>query len=281
MYERIQRRIARACKQAAHGLRPSTATKQAIVLVVGVQRSGTNMVMEVFDRSWKYAVFHDNDPRAFKDFAPRPFDELRALIERQSAPFVALKPMTEMFRLRSMLDQLVHQDRGERGVGLWVYRRMGDVVDSHVKRWTGMPDSMRRIAAEPDWPNWRAGGISESSLELIRRCATDDLDNATACALFWYVRNVQFFEQRIDSMPDVAVLPYERCVADPDREFGRLLGQFDLPFHLAMTRRVHANRVARKASPNVRPEVQQACDALERRFDEHLARLPRPSPGTS
>lgn len=271
MFERIQRKLRRSSKQALHGLRRPEPTKSAVVLVVGVQRSGTNMLMEVFERCWRFAVFHDNDPRAFVDFQPRPLDEVRGEIDRQSARYVALKPMTEMHRLREMLDALVRPECGERGVGLWVLRRMGDVVDSHVRRWTGMPDSMRRIAADPEWANWRAGGVSRSSHELIRRFANDDLDNETACALFWYVRNVQFFEQGIDTMEDVALVPYETCVADPSVEFGRLFRHFALPFRKAMVRHVRPLSSGRDSHPRVQPEVQELCDALERRFADHLA----------
>jgi hypothetical protein len=271
MLGRIREKVRRVAKRAAHGMRRPTASKDVIVLVVGVQRSGTNMLMEVFERSWRWSAFHDHDPRAFSNFQPRALDVVRAEFERESARCIAFKPMTEMHRLRSMLDGLVEDSRGERGVGLWALRRMDDVVASHVKRWTGMPESMRRIASDPDWEDWRAGGLSRESRELVRRFAAEHLDNETACALFWYVRNVQFFEQGYDSMPDVALVPYEHCVADPTARFGNLFKRMGLPFDPAMTRHVHKASVGRAERPAVHPEVRALCENLERRFREHWA----------
>ena len=44
--------------------------KRRYILVVGVQRSGTNMVMEVFDRGVPYAAFSDSDTRLFNQASP-------------------------------------------------------------------------------------------------------------------------------------------------------------------------------------------------------------------
>ena len=269
MIERVQQKLRRVAKRAAHRLRRPTPSKELIVLVVGVQRSGTNMLMEIFERSWRFSAFHDHDPRAFTNFQPRALDVVRAEFERESARCIAFKPMTELHRLRSMLDGLVESRRGERGVGLWALRRMDDVVASHVERWTGMPESMRRLASDPDWEDWRAGGLSPESRDLVRRFATEDLDNGTACALFWYVRNVQFFEQGYDSMPDVALVPYEHCVVDPTVRIGSLFRRMGLPFESAMTRHVHGARVGRTGRPSVHPEVRDLCENLARRFQDH------------
>lgn len=271
MIERVPRKLRRAAKRAIHGFRRPTSSKEVIVLVVGVQRSGTNMLMEVFERSWRFSAFHDHDPRAFVNFQPRGLDVVRAAFERESARWIAFKPMTEMHRLRSMLDALVDRGRGERGVGLWMLRRMDDVVASHVKRWSGMPESMRRIASDPAWDDWRAGGLSPESRELIRRFASGDIDNETACALFWYVRNIQFFEQGYASMPDVALVPYEHSVADPSVRFGSLFQRMGLPFDAGMTRHVHEAGMARAVRPAVHPEVRALCEDLERRFRDHWA----------
>ena len=39
-----------------------------IVFIAGAQRSGTNMIMGVFDRNYKTHVFHERDNKAYIDY---------------------------------------------------------------------------------------------------------------------------------------------------------------------------------------------------------------------
>ena len=238
------------------------------------------MVMGVFDNALCYGVFHDSDPRTFNKYVLLPFDDVRHQINEHPAHHIVLKPMTDMYRLRMLLDQLVDYDNGEQGVGLWLYRRMEDVVNSHARLWTDMPATIRHIARDPSWENWRSGGLSEESLALLRRYATEDLTNETACALFWLVRNIQFFEQGYDGMADVALVPYERFVIRSQKAFGDLFAFLGLPFSGDMIQSVHGHSVGRHKQPRIDPDVKALCEALEAQFDTYCDQLPYcpPSP---
>lgn len=243
--------------------------KRRNILVVGVQRSGTNMVMEVFDRGLPYAVFSESDARVFSHYELHPLVEVKRITETVSAPIVVLKPMTDTHKLGELLQNFPNSQ------GLWVYRRMSDVVNSHVRMWTGMPESLKRIRAERNWQNWRAGGISDQSYEIICEFAKNGLDNKTACAIFWYVRNVQFFEQNHHKDERVFLVPYDRFVVEPQESFTKLLNAMNVPVNPFMMQHIHAQSRSKNVPPAIHEEVAALCRDLGRRFDEHIEVLYR------
>src|ERR1700721_775604 len=65
-----------------------------VVFVGGVQRSGTEMVMDVLERSPDTRVFHEQDPRAFDRFELRADEVIRPLA-RSVAPCVVFNPFCD------------------------------------------------------------------------------------------------------------------------------------------------------------------------------------------
>lgn len=269
MKQDISLRLFRVYKRVFQAVRYHSPDhdKTRYILVVGVQRSGTNMVMEMFVRGLPYAEFSESDARVFDNYELRPLDEVKQLTDCVTAPFIVLKPMTDMYRLDELLRYFPNSQ------GLWVYRRMSDVVNSQVRKWTGMPDSLRRIRAERYWNNWRAGGISDHSYEIISELAHDELDNETACAIFWYVRNIQFFEQTYDQDDRIFLVPYNRFVSDPHKSFTRLFNVMNAPINPYMTQHIHAQSVKKDKPPAICGRVAALCQDLERRFAAHFDAL--------
>ena len=56
------------------------------VFVAGMQRSGTNMVMDVLERSLGTDVYHENDPRAFERYEMRDPAVIRQLANGSGTP---------------------------------------------------------------------------------------------------------------------------------------------------------------------------------------------------
>ena len=54
--------------------------RSVCLLVAGVQRSGTNMVMDVLERSYATEVYHERDPRAFANYQLREEEVIQSLI---------------------------------------------------------------------------------------------------------------------------------------------------------------------------------------------------------
>src|SRR5919204_2661090 len=81
---RASRRVAKWRWRRAHGSAPGTATA---VLLVGLQRSGTNMVVRGLERAPEFEVYNENHSAAFDRFQLRPIDHVRGLLEASRHPY--------------------------------------------------------------------------------------------------------------------------------------------------------------------------------------------------
>jgi len=245
-------------KRAYQGLNPEA--ERGVAFVAGVQRSGTNMVMHVLERHFGTEVFHETDPRAFRDYEMRPLPVIRRLVRDSRADLVVVKALMEGERLRGLLDAVP----GSRAV--WVVRRWEDTVNSQMASWRGKPRVIRALAAGDPAAGWPARGMSRETRDILARFSHPELNEATAWALFWYLRNILFFEQALDADPRVRALGYEPMVTDPMTGFSPLFDHFGLglrPWHVAQ---VEGGAVGRRPAPPVDSGVRELCDSLQSRF---------------
>lgn len=75
------------------GSRVLGAHQRQAFFVTGVQRSGTNMVMDLFEADMGTEVFHETDSRAFHNYELRSFDVLSRLVDETAAPITIFKAL--------------------------------------------------------------------------------------------------------------------------------------------------------------------------------------------
>ena len=258
----------RASKAMLHALRSTPDTKNT-VFVGGVQRSGTNMLMQVLERSFATDVFHESDERAFSRSELRNNEQIHRLIERSGAPVPALKALCDLDRFRHLLDEFAPAH------GIWLVRDYPDVVNSHLALWKKMPYFLGEVLRDPENGDagWRARGLSEESRATLARLYHSDMDNATACALFWYLRNTLLFDQALESDERVAIVGYEALVAEPKTMIPRLFAFLGLPYHDSHTGMVSATSIRKKPAPTIEPAVQELCEAMQQKLRD-VERIP-------
>jgi hypothetical protein len=244
-----------------------------VVFVAGVQRSGTNMMMSVLERSLETDVYHERDPRAFDAYEMRPPEVIRDLIDRSPAPWVVIKSLCELQDIGTLLDGFAPAK------AIWVVRDLDDVVNSHLQLWTGMPESIRRIVEEGDTAGWRGRGMSADTLSVLKDHYHPGLDNPSACALFWYFRNILFFEQNLDRDPRVRLVRYEHLVTNPHETFGSLFSFLGLRYTQRVSRRVFASSVRKANPPAIDPAIRLLCEDLNARLEHVLTGTVRPFEG--
>ena len=241
-----------------HAVEPGTARA---AFVVGVQRSGTNMVVRGIEHDPAVEVHNENDRRAFARFQLRDDAVMRGLVSSSRHELVLFKPLCDSHRTGDLLDGLTAVGTDARAV--WVFRGVDGRARSAVQKFG---DVNRRvladIAAGRAGDRWQARRLSEASLELIRSVDPERLDAHSAAALFWLVRNRLYFEQDLAERADVHLVGYERVVADPETEIAglaRFLGVGYTPdLH------THIDRRAARVSPlELDPRVRVACTELE------------------
>ncbi|MBB4211579.1 hypothetical protein EV659_105117 [Rhodothalassium salexigens DSM 2132] len=258
--------------------RPFDRRAKSVLIIAGVQRSGTNMMVEILERFFRTAVYNENHPAACTDFELHDTPTLRRLVERAPGDTVVFKALCDLDRVPALLDDLP----GARAV--WVMRRVEDVVNSHghtkflSARNNLCSTRMNNIAVDALSEGWRGRGMVAETHEVVRRHAHPEMTNQTAVALFWYMRNALYFDLGLDRDPRVRPLLYEHLARAPHREGAAWLAWAGLPPSRFALAKVNARSVGRQAAPAIDPAVEQICNDLYNRF---AAQAPATEPAAS
>ena len=254
--ERIERLLVVSRKSLAQRLNRTRPSDRRTAFVAGVQRSGTNMVMDVLERSFETDVYHEYDSRAFSRYEMRERPVIRELVEKSPASMVIIKALCELQELQDLLDDFAPSK------AVWMFRSYHDVINSHIARWVGMPDSIAKIVQNRESAGWRGRGMSDATHALVKDLYTPDMSNATACALFWYFRNLLFFERAYDEDPRILAVHYDRLVTEPTTQFPKVFGFLELEYSKRVSSSVFASSVGKRLAPELDPRVHALCDEL-------------------
>jgi len=238
------------------------------VFVLGLQRSGTNMIVRGLEEAPEFEVRNENDRRAFVDFQLRPLPVIRSVVASSGQRYVLFKPLCDSHRAIELLDDLGTPTPGK---AIWAYRSMDDRVRSAVSKFgAANRDALARIAVGDGRDMWQAGGLSAESLSLIEGCDYSSMSAETAAALFWLVRNSLFFELGLDGRPDVLLCSYDRVVSAPEAGMRRLCGFLDLEFRPEFANHIEARSARDRPRLAIDHEIRVRCDELEARLDATL-----------
>lgn len=255
---RIERGVLLLAKQARQ--RMSTTTPRLHVLVAGVQRSGTNMLMDVLERSWDTDLYHETDVRAFDTYEMRPRPVIHALMERSSAPIFVIKALCELDQLKSLLDEFAPAK------SVWMVRDYNDAVSSALVSFRNFAAQVGRIATDRNADGWRGRGMSDETHALVRSLYTAQMNDATAAALIWYFRNMLYFEQGLHHDQRVLLVHYENLVSEPQTAFLCIFNFLGLDYSPAVSRKVFASSIRRRSPPPIAEPVRALCEGLSTRL---------------
>jgi Sulfotransferase domain len=254
---RTARQIAKRRWRRAHGWPPGTARA---VLLVGLQRSGTNMVVRGLERAPEFEVYNENHAAAFDRFQLRPIDHVRGLVQASRHPYVLLKPLCDSHRTPELLEALQTRSAPQ---ALWAYRSAEGRARSAVAKFGDQNlRVLRDLARGRGRERWQAQRLSRDSLQLIERLDWSSVDAVSAAALFWYVRNRLYFELGLDRRPDVLLVSYDAMVADPAAEMGRICGFLEFPYHPRLVAGITARPPALTPAVDLQPEIAARCAEL-------------------
>ena len=231
------------------------------VFVAGVQRSGTNMMMDVLGRSFECDVYHETDPRAFDNYQMRDRNVIHGLAERSLAPVFVIKALCELQELRSLMDEFLPAQV------IWIMRHYEDVVNSILVSFQNRVQAIQNVIAhrgDDSWWLWR--GVSDETYTVLKSLVHPEMNEASAAALQWYLRNILFFEQGLDKDRRVLAVSYERLVKDPYEQFRQVFAFLGLKYSPRLVRQVFANSVRRRAPPEIEPRVKALCEDLSERI---------------
>ncbi len=254
----------------AHGVAPGHAVP---VYLVGVQRSGTNMLVRGLERSPEFETHNENDRRVFHRFQLRSDATVADVVRASRHRYVLFKPLCDSHRVDHLLDHLSAQAPGR---AIWAYREVDGRVRSAIAKFG---DSNLRVLAEiaaggADW-RWQAQRLSQESLELVRSFDYSAMTPESAAALFWYVRNALYFELGFHDRDDVMLSSYDALVADPELAIRPLCGFLGVAWDPRLVAHISPRPNSARPPLPLDPEIRARCDALQASLDNAAAEKAR------
>jgi hypothetical protein len=276
--QRAFERLERDALMVAKGLYQAMAfprgrrTLPEVSFVAGVQRSGTNMLMDVLERSFATDVIHERDRRAFERYQMREPEVVRALVERSRAGHFIIKSLCELQHLRRLMENFAPART------VWIVRDYNDVVNSMRVSFGNQARQVKRIATDRDSDGWQGQGMSDATHAMVRERVHPEISDTSAAALIWFFRNQLFFDQGLEQDPRVLLVRYESLVTDPVVEFQRIFVFLGLDYRPWHSRKVVANSIRKAHEPEIEAPIRELCDAMTARFDtlRPLAGVPTP-----
>ena len=263
-------RIRTGFRKASWRRRHDESPHAVPIFLVGLQRSGTNMVVRGLERSPLVEVYNEKNRAAFRRFRLRPDPVIKELVIRSRHPFVLFKPLCDSHRVGDLLDQLGTPSSGR---AIWLVRAVDDRVRSSVEKFGASNlRALRRIAEGRATDLWQSQGLSEASLELIRSFDYDRISAWSASALFWYVRNAILFEQGLHERPDLVVVAYERVLEDPRASIQQLCRFLGIPYEDRFVAHISPSRRMDRPALDIDPEIRRRCDDLGARLETAVER---------
>jgi hypothetical protein len=236
---------------------------------VGVQRSGTNMMVRGFRLSPEFEVHNEDDRQAFDRFRLRSDAVIRALVERSGHAYVLFKPLCDSHRVPELLDELGTPSRGR---AIWIYRAVEGRVRSAVAAFgANNLEVLSDIAAGRGLDRWQAQGLSDASLHLIRGFDYSELTPEDGAALFWLVRNSLYFDHGLHDRDDVMLVSYDTFVAEPEPTMRLLCRFLGFPYSERLVEHVERRPPRSRAPLALHPDIARRCDELQHRLDAAAA----------
>jgi hypothetical protein len=244
----------------SHGVEAGTAMP---VWLVGVQRSGTNMVVRGLEESPEVEVHNENDNAAFERFRLRPDSVVREIVLASRHRYVLFKPLCDSHRV----DELLALGTPTAGRAVWAYRGVDGRVRSAIAKFgdTNLR-VLTEIAAGRGGDMWQAQRLSADNLELIRSFDWTSMSPASAAALFWYVRNSLFFDLGLDRRNDVLLSSYDALISAPEAGTRALASFLGLEWHPGLAAHIEPRDGGRQERLDLDSRVRAVCDELEDRL---------------
>jgi hypothetical protein len=261
--DRISRKLQRTWKFAARraaNLSAGTRPDPTAVFILGSGRSGTRVPLVAFERSPETITYSEGHSRVFRGALLR--DDALVHDVLRTTPFgtVVFKPICESHRAVEFLT------RFSNARVVWIFRDYRDAVNSAARKWTSALRHVRSLArGDLASAGWRAGGLTEDKLALVRELCTPDLSLVAAHGIMWYLRNSLFFDLQLHQRPDALLVRYEDLVKEPQVHFPELFAFAGTPFDRAFVEGIYDRSVGRDAAPDLPGRIADLCAEVHTR----------------
>ena len=248
----------------------------APIFLVGVQRSGTNMLAYGMAEMPEFQVYNEGNTKAFDNYHLLPLPAIGALVKQSRARFVLFKPLCDSHRTPELLDYF-----GPSARAVWAYRNVDGRVRSAVAKFGDTNLRVLRMfaagEAQKPWNAWQVKGLSAESADFIRSFDFTQLSAESGAALFWYVRNALYFDMELHRRTDTMLVNYDELLAQPERIAQGLCSFLGMPDRRELTANIDPRRPSQRPPLAIDPRIRERCSALKEQLDrvcaDQMARL--------
>lgn len=241
--------------------------QQSILFIVGCQRSGTTMMLHVFERDLNTQCFAERSRLTTNDAARKIRLNSLELIKRElskiKAPLIVIKPLVESQNTPKLLDYF------ENSWAVWMFRNYKDVALSNIKEF-GVQSGLSNLRpiVNKDTNNWRAEKVSEHVRETVSKYFSEDMNPYDAAVLFWFARNSIFFDLKLYENPRVMLCQYEDFVLEPEKQLGAIYQQLGQAYPTTdVTSIVHVSSRKKGKDIELSPEVEQIAQEMQKKLE--------------
>jgi Sulfotransferase family len=245
---------------------PQPAGSATPVYLVGLQRSGTNMLARGLDTAPEFEVRNENDGEAFNLFQLRSDAVVERIVLASRQRYVLFKPLCDSHRVDNLLDDVSTPSPGR---AIWAYRDVDGRVRSAVSKF-GRNNLLvlGDIAAGRGRGMWQAQRLADETLAVISSFDYSTMTPETAAALMWWMRNGLYFELGLDTRNDVLLASYQDLLHDPPGAMGAICSFLDLPYRPGLVAHLRAPSPGGPRRLDIDPRVRLLCDQLAVRLDD-------------
>lgn len=258
--QNFRRRVRLVAKLAAQNLRFPARPDKKILFIFGCQRSGTTVMLRIFERDARAWVFGEVSTLSSQDTVDRlrlnPLPEVRSALDATRCGFVVVKPLVESQRAHEILSFFPNS------CGLWMFRHHRDVAASNLSRFgVGNGVANLRPLVEGSSNNWRSEAVPDDLRDLVRGFFSESMNPLDAAALFWYVRNELL--RRQDLGDRVLLCRYEEFVTQPQAGLRRIYAHIgeNHPGDRVL-REVEASSIGKGRRGELDPRIESLCEGL-------------------
>ena len=236
------------------------------VFVVGLQRSGTTMILRTFEHSSECRVYQEWNQLAYKRAHRLRHDiKIKHLIEKSDKKIVVFKPLNDT----QNADRFFYLQKNTKVI--WVYRNYYDVANSAKKKWgtihKNIMTSLCKGSLEHPRHHTYKERITPETLEQVKIVFKEDMSDEDGAALLWYVRNSIYFDLNLDKEDRVLLVKYEDLVTDPIQHFKTIFDFILCPFTEEYVKDIHNSSIKREHQPVFDSKVKCLCDEMTNRLN--------------
>lgn len=271
--EKIRRRSFLGYKEVVQYFRHSSDSDKKILCIFGCQRSGTTLLLDLFERDMRVKAFEEEHTSlSTRDLHGIRLDPLHLVgrrFNRVRAPLIVLKPLVETQYVPEILAFFPSAH------GVWMHRHYRDVAFSNNRLFGPHQaiDDLTAVALDRtnDWRNER---VPEETRATVRSLFSPEMLPLDAAALFWYVRCSLFYQLELEKLPRFHMVRYNDLVTNQREQIERIYSFIGMRAPLSRSHRhVHTRSIGRGAHIALSSEVSTLCEELHRRLEASFARL--------